>query len=239
MNRMIWPSASVTSLSTALSRSSNSPRILRAGDERAQVERDESLVLQAFGHVAVDDALRQAFDDGGLADAGLADQHRIVLGPARQHLDHAADLLVAADHRIELALAREVGQIAAILFQGLIFFFWIRIGDALRAANADQGVENFIASCAQLLEDFPSFAAVLHNGQQQVLGGDILVFQGFGFGLAAFDNFLEPWRDIALAAGAGHLRQTVEGFLQSFGHLGQRYAKLLQQRQDHAFLLSK
>ena len=88
--------------------------ILRAGDQRAHVERDDLLVLQPFGHVAADDALRQAFDDGGLADAGLADQHRIVLGAARQHLDDAAHFLVAADHRIELALARQLGEIAAV-----------------------------------------------------------------------------------------------------------------------------
>ena len=87
---------------------------------------------------------RQAFDDGGFADARFADQHRIILGAARQHLDHPANFIVAADHRIELALARQVGEVAAVLFQRLIFFFWIRIGDALGAANADQGAENFI-----------------------------------------------------------------------------------------------
>ena len=56
--------------------------ILRAGDERAHVEPDDALVLQPFGHVAADDALRQPLDDGGLADAGLADQHRVVLRAA-------------------------------------------------------------------------------------------------------------------------------------------------------------
>ena len=90
--------------STALRRSSNSPRYLRTGDQRAHVERDDPLVLQAFRHIAAHDAQRQPFDDGRLADARLADQHRIVLGAPRQHLDHAADLLVAANHRIELAL---------------------------------------------------------------------------------------------------------------------------------------
>ena len=37
------------------------------------------LVLQALRNVAADDALGQALDDGRLTDAGLADQHRIVL----------------------------------------------------------------------------------------------------------------------------------------------------------------
>ncbi len=70
-----------------------------AGDERAHVEGDDLLVLQSFRHVAANDALSQAFDDGGLADAGLADQNGIVLGAPRQHLDDAANFLVAADHR--------------------------------------------------------------------------------------------------------------------------------------------
>ena len=60
-----------------------------AGDQRTHVERQELLVLQAFRNIAVDDALGEALDDRGLADAGLADQHGIVLGAARQHLDGA------------------------------------------------------------------------------------------------------------------------------------------------------
>jgi hypothetical protein len=79
--------------------------VLRAGDEQAHVERQQALVLQAFGHVAVDDALGQALHDGGLAHARFADQHGVVLGPARQHLDGAAHLLVAADHGVQLAVA--------------------------------------------------------------------------------------------------------------------------------------
>ena len=76
---------------------------LRAGDHRRQIEREEALVLERLGHVAARDALRDALDDRRLADAGLADEHRVVLGAAREHLHHAADLLVAADHRIDLA----------------------------------------------------------------------------------------------------------------------------------------
>src|SRR3546814_2524015 len=76
------------------------------------VERQQAAVLQAVGDVAVDDAQREAFGDRGLADAGLADQHGVVLGPTGEDLDGAADFLVAADHRIELALARDGGEVA-------------------------------------------------------------------------------------------------------------------------------
>ena len=54
--------------------------VLGAGDQAAEVERDDGAVLEAFRHVALDDAHRQALDDRGLADAGFADQHRVVLG---------------------------------------------------------------------------------------------------------------------------------------------------------------
>ena len=52
--------------------------ILRARDHGAQIERDEALVLEPFGNVTVDDALSEPFDDRRLADARLADEHRIV-----------------------------------------------------------------------------------------------------------------------------------------------------------------
>ena len=78
---------------------------LCAGDQGAHVEREDALVLEPLGHLAVDDALGEALDDRGLADAGLADQDRIVLGAPLQHLHRAANLVVAADHRVELALA--------------------------------------------------------------------------------------------------------------------------------------
>jgi hypothetical protein len=85
--------------------------VLRAGDHRAEVERHEPLALQRFGHVTGDDALGEALDDGGLADAGLADQHRVVLGAPGEHLHHPADLGVPADHRVELALPGPLGQV--------------------------------------------------------------------------------------------------------------------------------
>ena len=56
--------------------------ILGPGDHRAHVEADDPLALEAFRHVALDDPLSQALDDGGLAHSRLADQDRVVLGAA-------------------------------------------------------------------------------------------------------------------------------------------------------------
>ena len=175
-------------------RSSNSPRILGAGDQRAHVERDDALVLEPFRHVAADDALRQAFDDGGLADARLADQHRVVLGAAREHLDDAADLLVAADDRIELALRGQLGQVAAVLFQGLVGGFGILRGDALAAADFAQRLHQPVAGDAELLEKLAGGAAVVDRGQQQVLDGDVLVLELLGLVLGFGEQLVEPLR---------------------------------------------
>ena len=82
--------------------------ILRARNHPGQIKSDQLLVLQRFGDVACDDSLGEAFDDGGLTDAGLTDQNRVVLGSTRQHLDHAANFAIATNHRVQLALARNL-----------------------------------------------------------------------------------------------------------------------------------
>ena len=120
MNRMICPSAVGDLLEDRLQPLFELAAVLRAGDQGAEVQRDDPLVLQALRHVAADDALRQALDDGRLADARLADQDRVVLRAAAQDLDDAADLLVAADHRIEAALGGRIGQVAAVLLERLV-----------------------------------------------------------------------------------------------------------------------
>ncbi len=121
--------------------------VLGAGEQRRHVERQHALVLQRLGHFAVDDALREAFDDRGLAHAGLADQHRVVLGAPLQDLDRAADLVVAADHRVELALARALGQVERVLLQRLALAFGFLRVDGLAAAHRlDRGLERLLAS---------------------------------------------------------------------------------------------
>ena len=92
--------------------------VLGAGQQRRHVQHQHALVLERLGNLAVDDALRQAFDDRGLAHPGLADQHRVVLGAPLQDLDRAPDLVVAPDHRVELALAGTLGEIEGVFRQG-------------------------------------------------------------------------------------------------------------------------
>ena len=87
------------------------------GDERAQVQRVNLLVLQGLRHAAIDDVQRQTFHNRGLAHAGLTDENRVVLGAAREHLHDALDLGLAADDWVQLAVLRRLGQVAAELIE--------------------------------------------------------------------------------------------------------------------------
>ena len=91
--------------------------VARPGDERPQVERVELLAVERLGHLGGDDALRQPLDDGGLADAGLADEHRVVLGASGEDLHDPLDLALTTDHRVELALPGELGVVAPELVE--------------------------------------------------------------------------------------------------------------------------
>ena len=83
--------------------------VLGAGDDERKVESQDALVGEERRNFAVGNALGQAFDDGGLAHAGLADQHGIVLGAAAEDLDDAIDFAFAADQGIELAVHGGLG----------------------------------------------------------------------------------------------------------------------------------
>src|SRR4051794_15891035 len=88
-----------------------------ARDQRSQVQRVELLVLESLGHLALDDALSQTLDNSGLADTGLPDQDRVVLGPPGEDLHDPLDLLLPTDDRIQLALTRLLGEVATELVE--------------------------------------------------------------------------------------------------------------------------
>ena len=164
--------------------------VLGARHHRAEVERDEALVLQALGHVAVGDALGQALHDGRLADAGLADEHRVVLGAPRQHLDGAADLVVAADDRVELALGGHLGEVAPVALERLELLLGVLAGDPVRAAHLAQG-----AAAAPR----GSTPEPVDHGQQQVLDRQVVVLQLLALGVGRGRT---PWSSSRLRRGS-------------------------------------
>ena len=108
----------------------------------------------------------------------------------RQDLDDAADLLVAADDRVELAGAGLGGQVAAVLLERLVCALRVLGGDALAAADVLERAEDRLAAGAVALEERWRVAAGLGRAEQQVLGGDVLVAEPVGLVLGALDDRL-------------------------------------------------
>ena len=107
-----------TSFITALIRSSNWPRYLVPATIIARSNTTIRRSTSNSGTLPFDHALGKPLDDRRLADAGFAQQHRIVLCPAAQDLHGPLDFLLAADHRVELSLPGQLGQVAAETVQG-------------------------------------------------------------------------------------------------------------------------
>ena len=239
MNVMIWPAEFLMSSSTALSRSSNSPRYFDPGDHRAEVERDDGLVAQALRHVARDDALGQALDDRGLADARLADQHRVVLGATAQHLHDATNLVVAPDNRVELAFAGAGGQVGGVLLQRLVGALGVGAGDAGAAAHLDERVAQRLRRRAVAGEQLGRITVAGGQTDHQVLGRDVLVVHLGGEVLGSGDRGERLARQLRRRAGAAGAGQPVEEPLR-LGPDGRGFdADGLQQGGGNAIVLSQ
>ena len=156
--------------------------VLRAGNQRADVQREDPLVHQGLGDVARHDPMREAFGDGRLADAGLADEGGVVLAPSRQDLNDPLDLLLAADHRVEGAGACRLGQVDAELVEGRCLARPLGLLGRGRAARLAQDVDHLVAHLvevdAQALQHAGGDAlALADQPEEEVLGTDVVVAQ--------------------------------------------------------------
>ncbi len=183
--------------------------VLRAGDEGCEVERVDLLALQQLGHLVVADAGGEALDDGGLADARLADQHRVVLRAAREDLHHALDLGLAADDGVELALGGELGEVAAELVEQLRALRLLARGAALAllapagaGEHADDLVADLLGVGVEVEQDPGGDALVLaHEPEQDVLGADVVVAERQRLAQRELQHLLRARRERDLAGG--------------------------------------
>ena len=144
------------------------------------------LSLRVSGHLALDDLLRQPLDDRGLADAGLADQGRVVLGAPGQHLHDPLDFLLPPDHRVELALSSALGEVAAELVEhqrgGRRRLCGSARGGGLLALIALQQLDHLLADPAQVRAQLDQHLrrdalALADQAEQDVLGADVVMTQ--------------------------------------------------------------
>ncbi len=212
--------------------------ILGAGDEACHVDRDDALVLQAFGYVSIDDALGKALDNRGLADSRFSDQHRVVLRSARQHLDRAAYLFVAPDDRIEFALLGEFGEVAAILLERRERVLRVLGRDALAAADVGENAEHCVLGHSETPEQISDRAVGRGQGEEDVLDRYVLVLHGCALGVGAVQD-VERGGGEGDITSAHHCGDRIEGAIDRTGDVGRVDVEVRQDRVDEAVGLCK
>src|SRR5438034_3635354 len=169
--------------------------------------------MQALRYVAVDDALGEAFHDRGLADAGLAEQHRSVLGAAGEYLDRTPDLLIAADHRVDFAVACGLGKVTGIFLERVVGILGrAGVGRAAVAQGVDRRVQT-LRGDAGAGQDLSGLAVLLERERkQQPLDGDVAVARLFRDFLRLIEYPRQRRRQVNLTSAAAR----------DLGELGER-----------------
>ncbi len=216
------------------------------GDQRAEVEGVELAVLERLGHLALDDVLRQALDDRGLAHARLADEHGVVLRAAGQHLHDPLDLLLAPDDRVELALAGGLGEVAAELVEDergrrrLALRAGARGGGLLATLVAREQLDDLLADPVEVGSELDQHLssdalALADQAEQDVLGADVVVAELQRLAQAQLEHLLRPRRERDVPAGC--LLALADDLLDLLTHGLQRDAEALERLRRHTFAL--
>ena len=211
--------------------------VLGSRDEGAEVESDDALVLERLGDVSAHHALGETFDDRGLAHARLADQDRVVLGPAREHLDHTPHLVVPPDHRIELALPREPREVATVALEGLVAALRVRVVHPLVAADLLQDLEERLSGHPVLAQQILGRPLGFEQTEQHVLGRDVLVLEGLGLAQGLLQGGIEPGRN--LGGGSLGARQRRERLVEVGSDPARGESQLAEGRRDDPALLDE
>ena len=143
--------------------------IFCAGNKRAHIKRQQRFIGKRLWHLTIDDPLCQPFGNCGLANTWLANQHGVVFGTTRQNLHGAANLGLAANHRVQLAIARGIGQIGGEFAQRFMCLFsHVTVcGPALaKLGNGNGKVRRVNTRLTQQLADIT--LAFRHGNQQRI-----------------------------------------------------------------------
>ena len=213
MNTMIWPSASAISLSTAFSRSSNSPRYLEPATIAPRSSAISRRSRRPSGTSPATIRCARPSTIAVLPTPGSPISTGLFLVRRRQHLDHAADLVVAADHRVELALRARPrsgrGRSCSSAWN-LSSGFWSVTRCEPRTSSSALSSSSWAAPLARSAS--PALPGCVAKREQQVLGRDVFVPQLAHLvlgGAQDLDELARAARGLAPPAAA-QLRQRVE-----------------------------
>ena len=151
------------------------PAELRPSKQSREVKRQNLFVLQRLGNITAGDALGEALDDGGLADTRFPDQDRIVLGPPREDLHGAENLIVAPDHRIEFPILSHAGQVNGVLLEGSVRALLVLVVNRAFAPEFPEGTRGVLGVHAGGVEHVGAGSAFRQRGEEEVLDADELI----------------------------------------------------------------
>ena len=213
---------------------------LRAGDKRAHVERENRLVFQSLGHVAAHDTLRQPLGDCGLAHAGFADEHRVVLGLARKYADDVPYLAVAPDNGVELLLASPLHEVEAVLRQYVIARFGVVARHPVGLDLFELGDKRLFGYAVRAEHAANAVVGIVENRQHNVFDGRVLVFHAFRKLFRSRQNLVGQRRNVNLVRLAPRTRNG-RNLANERVHLAEnrvgRLAHFLEKRADESVLL--
>jgi len=153
---------------------------------------------------------------------------------ARQDLDHAAHFLVAADNRIELALARQFGEVPAVAGERFVGRLRILRRDPLGPPHLRERLVQRILGQSQFLQELRNRGAPRFRRErdEEVLGADVLVLQALGFRLCRLKDQAHPWGQADVRAVG--LRQRLEQPARLRGSAGRINGHLAEDRRHNA-----
>ena len=208
--------------------------VFGAGQQRAHIQGIDMRIPEDLRHFIFRNAAGQALGDSGLAHAGFADQQRVVLAAAAQGLDHALQLQVAADQRIDLAGQCLGIKVQRVVVQGaaLACGFGIRFGFRRGLLFADlRGLVDAVGDVVHhvqardiaLVEEVHRVRFLFAKQRDQDVGAVDLLFVGrLHVQDGALDNALEAdgWLGIGFSAAGQDWRVAVD-------EVGQRGAQFI------------
>ena len=184
--------------------------VLGACNHQSEVQSDDALIAEEFGNIAFGDFLSQTFDNGGLAHACLAEQHRVVLGPAAEDLNDALDFALPTNDGIHFAFAGDFGEVAAkrlesgsfdftLLFRRFFAAAFLRSGRLL-FLSVEIGIKfledllpGLLDIHVEILEDASGDSVTFpKEAEQNMFGAHVSMIEGLGFLGGKCEDLLHP-----------------------------------------------
>ncbi len=154
-----------------------------------------------------------------------------------QDLNGAADFVVTADHRIELALLGALGHVDGVLVQCLTCLFGIGIVDHITATQVADSVLQRLLAHALGQQQLAEASIAIQRGEQHQFAGDVLVALLLGEAIGLVEQPCQVLRQVHVTGGVLQLGQLVQLLGQGLAQRVDVEADLHQQGLDRTALL--